>query len=245
MRFGRKQRKSIKSNDMKKLVFLSVAMAGVITLGSCGGGKKQQQVYTEKQTSSNVFVPYDKTIYGLCGEGTAMNTLELLTDNGDTLNLSMTNAQEAGMVFGGLQMGDRLAVMANEKRTEATEIINLNTLLGDWVMPDPIDGSAEVGIRIKEGGVAESIEMTNIIYRTWKIVDGNLEILSVREGGGDAEETNLYQIMALGPDTLCYKTIGKLRDEEETFEYNRYKEKPAVDLRGLQLEDTQDEFNKI
>ena len=148
-------------------------------------------------------------------------------------------------MFGGLQTGDRLAVMANDEKTEATIVINLNTLLGDWVMPDPIDGSAEVGIRIKEGGVAESIEMTNIIYRTWKIVNGQLEILSIREGGGDAEETNLYQILTLGADTLCYKTIGKPRDEEETFEYSRYKEKPKVDLRGLQLEETHDEFNKI
>ena len=230
---------------MKKLVFLSVAMASVIALGSCGGGKKQQQTYAENDTASVGIIPSDRTIYGLCGESTAMNTLELITDNGDTLNLSITNASEAGFVFGGLQKGDRLAILANDKKTEATLVINLNTLLGDWVMPDPIDGSAEVGIRIKEGGVAESIEMTNIIYRTWKIVNGKLEILSVREGGGDQEETNLYELKALGPDTLCYKTIGKPRDEEETFEYNRYKEKAKVDLRGLELEDTQDEFNKI
>ena len=93
-------------------------------------------------------------------------------------------------------------------------------------MPDPLDGSAEVGIRIKEGGVAE-------------------RILSVREGGGDEEELNLYQLLILGPDTLAYKTIGKLRDEEETFEYNRWKPKPEIDLRGLELEESQDEFNKI
>ena len=112
-------------------------------------------------------------------------------------------------------------------------------------MPDPIDGSAEVGIRIKEGGIAESIEMTNILYRTWKIVNGKLEILSVREGGGDQEELNLYEILTLGPDTLSYKTIDKASDEEETFEYTRYKDNKKTDLRGLQLEDTQDEFNKI
>ena len=229
---------------MKKTVFFGMMVAGLMMLGSCGG-KQQQKAVDEQKSSSEGFVPMDRTIYGLCGEGTAMNTLELITDNGDTLNLSTTNAEEAGHVFGGLQTGDRLAVMANDEKTEATIVINLNTLLGDWVMPDPIDGSAEVGIRIKEGGVAESIEMTNIIYRTWKIVNGQLEILSIREGGGDAEETNLYQILTLGADTLCYKTIGKPRDEEETFEYSRFKEKPKVDLRGLQLEETHDEFNKI
>ena len=222
-------------------------VAGIMMLGSCGGGSKPQQsmVYEEDSTDIEDVVPRDKTIYGLCGPATAMNTLEVLTDSGDTLHLSITTAQEAGQVFGGLQSGDRLAIMANADKTVATKVINLNTLLGDWVMPDPLDGSAEVGIRIKEGGIAESIEMTNIYYRTWKIFNGNLEIQAVREGGGDEEEINLYEILILGSDTLAYKTIGRLRDEEETFEYNRWKPKPQIDLRGLELEETLDEFNKI
>ena len=165
---------------MKKTVLFGMMVAGLMMLGSCGG-KQQQSGGGENNTSSQgEFMPLDRTLYGLCGEGTAMNTLELLTDNGDTLVLSMINAQESGQVFGGLQTGDRLAVMANDKKTEATEVINLNTLLGDWVMPDPIDGSSEIGIRIKEGGVAERIEMTNSIYRTWTIVNGKLEIISIR-----------------------------------------------------------------
>ena len=232
---------------MKKIAFVGLLVAAFIGMGSCGA-PRPQQVYADDTDSTDVeedMVPRDHTIYGLCGNGSSMNTLEVLTDNGDTLLLSMAPALEANKVFGGLEVGDRVAVMANAKRTEATEIINLNSLLGDWVMPDPIDGSDEVGIRIKEGGVAESIEMTNIYYRTWKIYDGKLEILSVREGGGDAEETNLYEILILGRDTLAYKTVGKSRDEEETFEHNRWKEKKKVDLRGLKLEDHNDEFMKM
>ena len=232
---------------MKKIAFVGLLVAAFIGMGSCGA-PRPQQVYADDTDSTDVeedMVPRDHTIYGLCGNGSSMNTLEVLTDNGDTLLLSMAPVLEANKVFGGLEVGDRVAVMANAKRTEATEIINLNSLLGDWVMPDPIDGSDEVGIRIKEGGVAESIEMTNIYYRTWKIYDGKLEILSVREGGGDAEETNLYEILILGSDTLAYKTVGKSRDEEETFEYNRWKEKKKVDLRGLKLEDHNDEFMKM
>lgn len=230
---------------MRKTLFIGMMVAGIMMLGSCGGGKPQQASVEEDSTNVEDLVPRDKTIYGICGPGTAMNTLEVLTDNGDTLHLSITTAQENGQVFGGLQSGDRLAIMADGSQAVATRVINLNTLLGDWVMPDPLDGSAEVGIRIKEGGVAESIEMTNIIYRTWKIYNGNLEILSVREGGGDEEELNLYEFLVLGPDTLAYKTIGRLRDEEETFEYNRWKPKPEIDLRGLELEESLNEFNKI
>ena len=171
-----------------------------------------------------------------------MNTLQLLTDNGDTLNLDLTSAQENGQVFGGLQAGDRMAVLPNKEKTQAVIVINQNTLLGDWVMPNPIDGSSEVGIRIKEGGIAESIDQSSIVYKTWKIYNGKLEILSQREGGGDMEELNLYDIILLGADSLVYKTSGVEKQDEETFEYSRWKEKPEMDLHGLKLEDASDEF---
>ena len=216
-----------------------------LMLLSCGG--KQQSQAEETQDSINIeeIVPRDHTIYGVCTDGTAMNTLEMVTDNGDTLTLSLTTAQEVGKVFGGLQVSDRVAVMADNAKKEAKLVINLNTLMGDWVMPDPIDGSSEIGIRIKEGGVAESIDQSVIVYRTWKIFNGELEIELMREGGGDEEELNRYEILALGPDTLVYRTIGKSRDETETFEYSRWKPKAKVDLHGLELEETSDEFNKI
>ena len=229
---------------MKKLIILSVAMTTVMLL-SCGG--KQQSQVEETQDSINIedIVPRDHTIYGVCTDGTAMNTLEMVTDNGDTLLLSLTTAQEVGKVFGGLQVSDRVAVVADNAKKEAKLVINLNTLMGDWVMPDPIDGSSEIGIRIKEGGVAESIDQSVIVYRTWKIFNGELEIELMREGGGDEEEQNRYEILTLGPDTLAYRTLGKPRDETETFEYSRWKPKPKVDLHGLELEETNDEFNKI
>ena len=231
---------------MKKVVFLSVALTTVMMF-SCSGGKQQPQAEAEPQDSTKIedLVPRDRTIYGICTDGTAMNTLEMTTDNGDTLTLSLTAAQENGKVFGGLQVADRVAVVADDAKKVARLVINLNTLMGDWVMPDPIDGSAEIGIRIKEGGVAESIDQSVIVYRTWKIFNGDLEIELMREGGGDEEELNRYEILTLGPDTLAYKTLGKPRDETETFEYSRWKPKPKVDLHGLELEETNDEFNKI
>jgi hypothetical protein len=230
---------------MKKLVVLSVALTTVMML-SCGGGNQQYQAEDEQDTTNvENLIPRDHTIYGVCTEGTAMNTLEMITDNGDTLTLSLTSAQERGKVFGGLQVSDRVAVVADNAKKEAKLVINLNTLMGDWVMPDPIDGSSEIGIRIKEGGVAESIDQSVIVYRTWKIFNGDLEIELMREGGGDEEEQNRYEILNLGPDTLVYRTIGKPRDETETFEYSRWKPKAKVDLHGLELEETNDEFNKI
>ena len=232
---------------MKKSVFLGVFVAGVVLFGSCGGNKQQQQYAEEEDNSTSLEdrEVHDRTIYGICTGRTSTNTWEMITDSGDTLKLNITGANEMGKVFGGLQPSDRLAVVPDSSGRVALQVINLNTLMGDWVMPDPIDGSAEVGIRIKEGGIAESIDQSVIVYRTWKIFNGELEINLVREGGGDEQEDNRYEFLILGPDTLAYRTLGKARDETETFEYNRWKEKPKVDLHGLELEETGDEFNNI
>ena len=137
--------------------------------------------------------------------------------------------------MGGVQAGDRMAVMVLPGKNEAMSVINLSTLLGRWVMPNPIDGSDEVGISIKEGGVAESIDQSAIIYKTWKIVNGKLEITSVRDGGGDEEEIALFDIVTLGADSLVYK------NEEDTFEYTRERPKELygteVELEGISDDD--------
>jgi hypothetical protein len=228
---------------MKKLVILSVAMAAMMML-SCGGSNSHQ-AEREEDTVDAYDQIRDHTLYGLCGAIPSTSQLKVITDTGDTLALDITRAIENRKMLGSIRVGDRLAVMTNKNQTEATEVININLLLGDWVMPDPLDGSDEIGIRIKEGGVAESIEMTNITYRTWRIFNGKLEITSIREGGGEAEETNYFDILKLSSDTLVYKTIGKPQDEEETLEYSRWREKPEPDLHGLKLEEHQDEFMKM
>lgn len=224
---------------MKNLSSLSLLLVAIVLLSitACGGGsKKQQDVVDTDSQPARVFLNEDSTLYGLCGEGSAMNTLQLITDTGDTLTLSVADAQEQNHVLGGYSVGDRMAVLADSKRTKATLVINESELLGNWVMPNPIDGSDETGISIREGGVAESIEQSTIIYRTWRINNGLLEIVSTREGGVEEEEVNLYEIISLGNDSLVYKTVGKPRDEEETFEYSRQQHREHVDK--VKLEDS-------
>ena len=219
-------------NDMKKILFLSVLSALVIMLGSCGN--KSQKVPFDNGDSA-FSAKADPTLFGVCGVETTMNTLQLITDTGDTLEIDLTNARDNNQVFGGLQVGDRMAVIANNEHTEALQVVNQAALLGNWVMPNPIDGSDEVGIRIKEGGVAESIEQSAIIYKTWKLTRGKLEIVMVREGGTEEEETYLYNIVKLTPDSLVYK------DADDTFEYSRQKPKERYGM-DVDLEDAQDEF---
>lgn len=211
---------------MKRIAPFALAVA-IITMAGCGGKKSQSAANEEPDSTAAFILNSDSLVYGICGDGTAMNTLQLITDAGDTLTLSIAEASDGGQCFGGFQSGDRMAVMLKDETT-AKLVINQSALLGDWVMPNPLDGSSEMGIRIKEGGIAESIDQPALIYRSWRLYNGKLEIVAIREGGGDEEEVNLYEIVALGPDTLVFK------DSEDTFEYTRYKKVESKDVIKLE-----------
>ena len=212
---------------MRKTGIMLLVAIAVLTISSCGNST--QKVPFDSGDSVNQMV--DSTLYGICGEATSMNVLQLIIDTGDTLMLDISHAKEKEQVFGGLQAGDRMAVLPNDDKTAAVTVINQTALLGDWVMPNPLDGSDEVGIRIKEGGVAESIEQSSIIYRTWRLVKGHLEIVLVRDGANDMEEVYTYDLQKLTTDSLVYK------DSEETYEYGRQKPKETYGDE-VKLEDT-------
>ena len=155
-----------------------------------------------------------------------MNTLQIVTDLGDSIVLDLNYARENNQVFGGLQAGDRMAVVPNSKKTEALIVVNQADLLGNWVMPNPLDGSDEVGFRIKEGGILEGIEQSSLTFKTWRLVRGKLETVAVREGGGEEEEVNIYDLVKLTPDSLI------LKDSDDTYEYGRQQvKKPLSDIK--------------
>lgn len=216
---------------MKKLGVFAIIACSLLMMGSCGN--KSEKVPFDNGDSAAV-ANADPTIYGVCGDATSMNSLQLITDMGDTLNIDMSAAQENGHVYGGVQPGDRMAVLANKDRSEAEMVINQATLLGNWVMPNPLDGSDEVGISIKEGGIAESIDQGSIVYKTWRLNRGKLEVVLVREGGSEEEETYYYDIVKLGADSLVYK------DGDELYEYSRQKSKEG--RHDIELEDASDDF---
>ena len=220
---------------MKKIaIVMSLVAAAIMTMSSCGG-KKQPVPFDDGLDSADIAAMQDPTIYGVCGEGTAMNTLQIVTDLGDTIQLDITNAKENNQVFGGLQVGDRMAVVPDNTKKEALIVINQAALLGNWVMPNPLDGSDEVGISIKEGGIVDGIEQSTITYKTWRLVRGQLELFSVREDAGEEEEVALYDIVKLAPDSLV------LKDSEDIYEYGRQQAKKP--LSDIQLEEaSEDDF---
>lgn len=178
--------------------------------------EKKNKTQQEDGWEDNVnYILRDSTVYGVCTDGSSMNTLQILTDNGDTMTINTTWAEESNNVLGGYTTGDRMAILLREDRSQALYVTNISMLLGDWVMLDPMDGSSYVGIRIKDGGIAESINQSTIIYKTWRMFNGKLEVVSVREDGGDFEDTEIFTICKLTDNLLVIK------DAEQAYEYTR------------------------
>jgi len=198
---------------MRKAAISVIIMLAMMTFVNCNN-KTQQGVAIDSDTVATVNNT-PMTLFGVCAEGTSMNTLQIITDSNDTLNLSIEKAMEEHNVFGGLLAGDRMAIVTNPEKTVATFVLNINTLLGQWVMPNPLDGSSIVGIELKDGGVAESIEQSYISYKTWRVHDGQLEITLVREGGSEEEETETFNMLLLNNDSLVYA------NPEDTMRYSR------------------------
>lgn len=138
--------------DMKKhdKTLLAALLAMMIGWGCTG--KKTQQQPTESDTMVVEVSTPDSTVYGVCGEGTSMHALELLTDEGDTLTYLVDADTEQEAVKGGLFTGDRMAVVGYkgaEGDMVATCAVNLTTLMGKWT-------SIDKNFEIQEGGLVES-----------------------------------------------------------------------------------------
>ena len=147
---------------MKKAYFFTIITTIAVLLIGCGRKDSQSSsLSNEEQTS---YILRDTAIYGFCAEGSAMNTLQIITDAGDTITVSTVKAREKDKVIGGYAIGDEIALIANADTTQALLVINKSLLNGDWVMPNPLDGSNETGVRILRGGVAESIDQSSVIY---------------------------------------------------------------------------------
>ncbi len=133
--------------------------------------------------------PQDSTIYGVCGDGTMMHSLQLITDGGDTLTFALPDSADvAQTVVGGLLAGDRLAVVEGQPvdgEKCAQKVVNLTTLQGKWT-------SIDKNFEILEGGeVKSNIEAEKNPWTTWKILNGKLLL-----------NRDTFDIDGLGSDSL-------------------------------------------
>lgn len=157
---------------MRNITYLLLALPLVAVLVAgctgCGGGRGAADADSLAVPAETV----DTTVYGVCGAGTSMHALELVTDAGDTLTyLVDTGDDESASVLGGMMAGDRMAVVGHEGTDGdrvATRALNLTTLLGKWT-------SLDKNFEIEEGGTVESrVKAEAHPWTSWRVLNGQL-----------------------------------------------------------------------
>lgn len=170
---------------MKK-IFVVMIVAAVAFCTSCNN--KKHQVPTLKAPVEGADET-DSTVYGVCGDGTSMHSLQLITDMGDTIEYMMIDADDnESEVAGGLMCGDRLAIVGKKTAdgTIAEKVINMTSLTGRWT-------SIDKNFVIEEGGtVVSSIKAETEPWTNWKIFNGKLLL-----------NKDTFDVVTLGADSLA------------------------------------------
>lgn len=159
---------------MNKFRLFMIASA-VVFLAGCNVKKEKPQAVVDDEE-----VVADSTVYGVCGEGTSMHSLELITDAGDTITYTILDAEadlDGGLssgpvttVVGGMMSGDKMAVTGHKVEGEmlADRVINVTSLLGHWT-------SLDKNFEIEEGGTVRSnVKAETNPWTSWKILNGQL-----------------------------------------------------------------------
>ncbi len=170
---------------MKRIFYFIMSLFILAVVFSCKDSKPKsvmsQTGEVEDSASTN-----DSTIYGTMVDG-GMNSIILLTDNGDTLEYLVNPDDTIEVVKGGKINGDRFAIIGYKEYGDnfMRSAINLTSLLGNW-------SSLDRNFEIKEGGtVTSSLQSEKNPWTAWKIWNGKL-ILS----------KDTFDIENLGADTL-------------------------------------------
>lgn len=171
---------------MKKLLYVALAGMAVFAFNSCKDKKNLPAVISANDSTAMEEVD-DSTIYGKCGDGTSMHDLQLITDDGDTIN-AFIDDENPGIVQGGLLAGDRIAFIGTKDANGemvAQHVINITSLLGKWTS---IDKNFEI---IEGGEVKNNVKAETNPWTAWKILNGKLVL-----------NKDTFTIDNLGPDSL-------------------------------------------
>lgn len=182
---------------MKKLIWVTMAFVAIFAMNSCKNKKTESVIGMNDSTQ---LAEDDSTIYGVCGDGTSMHNLELISDDGDTLSVFIDDANP-DIVQGGLLSGDRVALLAykgQDGEMVAQKVINITSLLGKWT-------SLDKNFDIIEGGeVKNNVKAETNPWTAWKIVNGKLLL-----------NKDTFDIDNLGPDSLT------LENKQGIYVYKR------------------------
>lgn len=173
---------------------VAMLCASILLMALVGCNAKKEKLQPVAEANEEIV---DTTVYGVCGDGTSMHSLQLVTDAGDTLTYTILDAEadldgevSGGIVSnveGGLMSGDKVAVtgMKIDGELIANRVINVTSLLGHWT-------SLDKNFEIEEGGTVRSnVKAETSPWTSWKILNGQLLL-----------NRDTFDITSLGADSL-------------------------------------------
>ena len=187
---------------MKKLIVVALPLLVAAFLIAGCKDKNKNNVGDGIDSTDVELMVSDSTVYGVCGENTAMHSLELITDAGDSWRFVLNEDENGDInVLGGLMAGDRLAVVEGPEvdgEKVAKKVINITTLLGKWTS---LDKNFEIQ---DDGTVRSTVQAEKNPWTSWKIVNGRLVL-----------NRDTFDINNLGSDSLY------LENKNGIFVYKR------------------------
>lgn len=202
---------------MKKYIFLysSIVLVSAL-LQSCFGGSGKTDDSNENDTTQikieSMPLPDISEVVGIIGDGTSMNVLEIITENGDTMEIECSNDR----VVGGVEVGNKVSITYNNLGGEyhATTSINISALEHLWTQVG-LDGHSQ-SLELNENGRATTYDMT-VEYNKWSIENGMLLLYSPKKIA--SEQTvmvDTFEILELNDErlVLMYGDFETIFDRE-------------------------------
>ena len=185
----------------------------VLMLLSCEDKKKGN---TEVDTPVKVLpldsIPGIHEVHGTVGDGTSMNVLEFVDDNGDTIYVQVNTHA----IMGGVHVGDEMSVIFNVTQGEnlGQVAVNMTALQHIWSQRGA-DGK-EQSLELDAQGRASTYGMS-VEYEAWEVKDGRLLLRSPKRVGDESPVVvDTFEILQLTADSLV------LMNGDLMTEFGRY-----------------------
>lgn len=115
----------------------------------------------------------------------SMNNITVVTNEGDTLNISTMNANPQKVP--GVLLNDSVKVTCIKEQISGTQILKATDLVvtvhspyyyiqGTWLEPNPINPKEMQGFILNQNGTARSINMTTLLFKNWNLDDRQLTL---------------------------------------------------------------------
>ncbi len=152
------------------------------------------------------------TACGLVGEGTAMHSLQLyqivpkdtvwfaINDSTDVKDANLLIGNLVEVVYKGCK-DEKVAIKIEGNATYANAI-------GEWTMPDPIAPDKVMGVNIAVEGIASSINMATLVYKSWDLTSEDDLIILHGESIGTGETFSFSDSARISKDDKTLTLLG-------------------------------------